>query len=70
MAVIVLASWNRVCVVPCGTRKDEPSSMLGKVNCGPAATGAIALSNVLNDIVSALTSVGLATRVHDPTTDW
>ena len=30
-----------------------PSWMLGNVSCGPAATGAIVLSNVLNDSVAA-----------------
>ena len=44
--------------------------MLGNVYCGPAATGTMALSKVLNEAVAALTSVGLITRVHVPTTDW
>ncbi len=63
----VSAIWNRFCVVPCGTRKDDPSWMLGNVSCGPAATGTIALSNALNETVAALTNVGPTTRVHVPT---
>ena len=43
--------------------------MLGNVSCGPAATGTIALSNVLNDSVAALTSVGPTMRVQVPTTE-
>ncbi len=64
------ASWKRFCVVPCGTRNDVPSWMLGKVSCGPPWTGAIALSKVLNEPVRAFRNVEVTTRVHVPTTEW
>ena len=63
------ATWKRFCVVPCGTRNDVPSWMLGNVSCGPGATGTISLSNVLNETVAAFTSAGLKTRVQVPTTE-
>ena len=53
-----LASWNRFWVVPCGTRKDVPSWMLGNVSCGPDASGLMTFLNVLKDAVVTLTSVG------------
>ncbi len=63
------AIWNRCWVVPCGTRNELPSWMLGKVSCGPPVTGAMALSKVLNETVSAFRSVGSRIRVHVPTTE-
>ena len=69
-SVAVSASWKRVCVVPCGTRNEVPSWMLGNVSCGPRATGAMALSKVLIDTVALLNSRGLRTRLHVPTIDW
>jgi hypothetical protein len=62
-------TWNRFCVVPCGTRNDEPSTMLGKVSCGTETTGSIRLRNVLYDAEKALTIRGLRMRVHEPTID-
>ena len=44
--------------------------MLGNVSCGPRATGAMALSNVLSDTVALLNTRGPSTRLHVPTIDW
>ena len=62
--------WKRSWTVPCGTRNEVPSWMLGNVSCGPRVTGAIALSNVLNDTVALFISVGLRMRFHVPTNEW
>ena len=68
-SVSELASWNRFWMVPCGTRKEVPSWMLGNVSWGPDASGLMTFLNVLKDAVVTLTSVGVQMRVQDPTID-
>ena len=43
--------------------------MLGKVSCGPDATGLIAFLNVLNEAVATFTTLAVQIRVQEPTAD-
>ena len=56
------------CVVPCGTRNEEPASRLGNVSWTPGATGVMALSKLLKLTLNSLTARGESTRVHDAST--
>ena len=55
-------SCQRVCVVPCGTRKDEPPSRLGNVSCTPGCTGAMRVVEIAEaDAEASLSARGDST---------
>ena len=63
------ANCQRFCVVPCGTRNDDPACRLGNVSWTPGSTGTIRLSKSLKLTLNALTARDDTTRVHVPSAE-